>query len=191
MNKFISCIVLLFFIACSPEKPAPNNPQALTGTSPVKGIYVLEITPKEIDRTGTLYAVAHGFSLSEAAIIWLVNGKPVSSYPPAQFKAIHAKKGDTVQAKAIFQGKEILSDSVKLENSPPGISKVALLPEVFKPGDALRAEAEGSDIDGDEITITYEWSKNGDPAGSEKQINVPLSRGDMVSVRITPFDGEA
>jgi len=190
MNKFLSCIALFFFIACSPEKPAPSKPQVPTGTSSARGAYVLEITPKEVDRAGTLYAVAHGFSLSEAAITWLVNGKPVSSYPPSQFKAINAKKGDTVQARAVFQGKEMLSDSVKLKNSSPGISKVAILPEVFKPGDTLSAEAEGSDIDGDEITITYEWNKNGEPAGSEKKIKATLRRGDIVSVRITPFDGE-
>jgi hypothetical protein len=35
-----------------------------------------------------------------------------------------------------------------------------------------------------------EWTRNGEPAGNEKKINAQLRRGDMVSIRITPFDGE-
>ena len=65
------------------------------------------------------------------------------------------------------------------------------MPEVFKAGDALYIEASGSDIDGDAVTIIYEWIKNREPAGSSKQIGIPIKRGDKISVKITPFDGEA
>jgi hypothetical protein len=95
MNKCIACIALFFFIACSPEKPAPGGPRVQTASSSAKDMYVLEITPKEVDRTGTLYAVAHGFSLSNAVIQWLVNGEPVTGVRAAQFKSVNAKKGDT------------------------------------------------------------------------------------------------
>ena len=50
------------------------------------------------------------------------------------------------------------------------------MPEVFKAGDALYIEASGSDIDGDAVTIIYEWIKNREPAGSSKQIGIPIKR---------------
>ena len=186
MYKCIGCIVLCFIMACSPEKPA----QTVSQLPPVKGMYMLEITPKEVDRTGILFAVAQGFSLSDARIEWLVNGKPVAGEQPSQFKVMNTKKGDTVQVRAILQGKEILSDSIRIRNAAPQISKVAILPEVFNPGDTLSVEVSGSDIDGDDVSIFYEWTNNGEPLGNEKKISGTLKRGDKVSVKITPFDGE-
>lgn len=52
-------------------------------------------------------------------------------------------------------------------------------------------DVSGSDIDGDEVTITYEWAKNGESAGNDKKIETSLKRGDKFSVKITPFDGES
>jgi hypothetical protein len=67
---------------------------------------------------------------------------------------------------------------------------VKLEPEVFKPGDNIRLEAAAEDPDGDEVAILYEWTINGYPAGSGKGLDAPLKKGDSISVRATPFDGE-
>lgn len=77
-----------------------------------------------------------------------------------------------------------------VQNNPPELTRVKLMPEVFKPGDRLYIEAEGSDIDGNEVTIIYEWTINGSPAGNSKEIDAQIKRGDRISVRITPYDGE-
>ena len=55
----------------------------------------------------------------------------------------------------------------------------------------MSVEVSASDVDGDEVTVSYEWTKNGEPAGNSKRIEAPLRRGDKISVKITPFDGEA
>ena len=94
------------------------------------------------------------------------------------------------QAKAVINGKEILSNIVQIINAAPELSKVKIMPEVFKPGDTLSVDAAGTDADGDDVSISYEWTKNGEPAGNEKNISETLKRGDKVSVRVTPFDGE-
>jgi hypothetical protein len=52
-------------------------------------------------------------------------------------------------------------------------------------------EASGSDMDGDNVAILYEWTKNGEPAGKGRAIDSQIKRGDKISVKITPFDGEA
>jgi hypothetical protein len=205
MYKYLCIIVVFVFcMSCSSEKPAEVNIQKPSeiGSSDISKTsqahvsttsesYSLEIVPVNASRNSVVYVTPRGFNLSDAKIEWLVNGIVTISPVPDHFKAMETKKGDKVQAKAIIHGKEILSNIIEIKNSPPEISKVKILPEVFKPGDTLSVEASGSDIDGDEVTISYEWTKNGEPAGNSKQIEVPLNRGDKVDIKITPFDGEA
>src|SRR4030042_825043 len=188
MPKFLCCIILFFFLSCSAEKSADVNKQkpSEVDSSP----YSLEITPANASRNSTIYLVASGFIPSDAKIDWLVNGKVTTTPIASQFNALGTKKGDKVQARATIKGKEILSNIIQIKNSLPEISYIKLLPEVFKPGDTLNVEVSGSDMDGDEVTIAYEWTKNGEPAGNSKRIKVPFKRGDKVSVKITPFDGE-
>ncbi len=89
------------------------------------------------------------------------------------------------------KGREVLSNIVKVKNAAPELTKIKIMPETFKSGDVLYVDVIGSDIDGDEITILYEWTKNGEPAGKEKQIGTSIKRGDKISIKITPFDGES
>jgi hypothetical protein len=132
-----------------------------------------------------------GFKLEDAKIEWLVNGGRVASQDtPEQFKPTGTNKGDTVQARAIIDDKEILSNTVTIVNAPPELSRVKIMPEVFKPDDRLYIDATGSDVDGDEVSITYEWTLNGEPAGSSKEITAEIKRGDKLSVKVTPYDGE-
>lgn len=204
MHKVLCFIVLIFLISCSSEKPSklskqraleagktdiPETSQSYIPVSP-DNTYSLEITPKDVSRSSTLYLAAKGFDLSSAKVEWLVNGNPTTSQIPGQFKASETQKGDTVQARAIIQSREILSNTVKIKNSPPEISRVKIMPEVFKPGDNLYVEVLGSDIDGDAVTISCEWFKNGEVVGNGRQLTVPIKRGDKIDVKITPFDGE-
>jgi hypothetical protein len=190
MYKFLCFMCLFLILSCSSEKTAevvtqkPSEPRVRVSCS-------MEIVPINATSNSIVYLVTHGFNLSETKIEWLVNGKPASSSMSTQFPANKTKKNDKVQARAVVQDKEILSNIIEIKNSPPVISKVKILPEVFKPGDTLSVEASGSDGDGDDVTISYEWTKNGEPAGKNKQIDVPLRRGDKVDIKITPFDGEA
>ncbi len=193
MYRIICCIAFLSLLfSCSKEKPvvSAQKPGGVPDVAAVGRVYSLEITPADASRNSTLSLIPKGFNLSDAKIEWLVNGIPDISPAPGQFKAAETKKGDTVQAKAVINGKEILSNSIQIKNALPEIDRVKILPEVFKPGDALNIEVAGSDIDGDAVTILYEWTKNGEPAGSGKRIDAQLKRGDKVSIKITPFDGE-
>ena len=176
-------------VSCSPEKPPVTESRKQEISRPADDIS-LEITPLNVTHNSRIYAVPRGFTLSDAGIEWFVNGYPASGSMPGQFSTADAMKNDEVQARAIVKGSEIWSDIITIKNSSPEISKVRILPEVFRPGDTLYVEASGIDIDGDEVTISYEWTKNGEPAGQSKQIEGTLRRGDKISVRITPFDGE-
>ena len=109
---------------------------------------------------------------------------------PSQFSAADVEKGAEIQAKASIQGLDVLSNSVKILNAPPEISKVKIMPELFKPGDRLKIESAGSDVDGDRVAVQCEWTRNGEPAGNGESIEGALKRGDKISVKVTPYDGE-
>jgi len=200
MYKLIGIIITLFLLSCSSDKPDVSKQQAQEPSgvhsqtsqpvgSATGGSYSLEIVPINATRTSRVYAVPHGFNLSEAKIEWLVNGTQVANPKTSEFEASVTKKNDKIQARAIIQGKEIISNIVQIGNSPPEISRVKIMPEVFKPEDTLSVDASGADVDGDEVTFSYEWIKNGEPAGNSRQIQLSLKRGDKLSVKITPFDG--
>lgn len=202
MNKCLLIILLFFLLSCSSEKftdstQKPSGAESRTASeqsqpfvSPKSEPYALEITPVNASRKSTLQVIAQGFNLSDAKIEWLVNRQLTQSPISSQFNARETKKGDNVQVKAFIQGKEILSNIIEIKNAPPEITRVKILPEIFKPGDNLNVEVSGNDIDGDEVSIAYEWTKNGEPAGNGKRLELPLKRGDKISVKITPFDGE-
>ncbi len=192
MHKYLWYTILILIVSCSSEKPAGVGGQrpSEVGKSSSGAPYSLEIIPVDAARNSTLFLTSKGFNLSDAKVEWLVNESPVIGSPSEQFKLSDTKKGDKVQVKAIMQEKEIFSNIIQVKNAPPEISKIKFIPEVFKPGDVLAVDVTGRDIDGDKVTFIYEWTKNKEPAGSDKQIGAPIKRGDKISVKITPFDGE-
>lgn len=77
-----------------------------------------------------------------------------------------------------------------VKNTPPELTKIKIMPEVFKSGDTLYVDVAAADADGDEVTIQYEWTKNKEAAGKDRQIGVSIKRGDKIDVKITPYDGK-
>jgi hypothetical protein len=203
LKKAVFLLAPLLIISCSPEKPGMSGPaQPSAGVSAQPGMTapggvqqgsgaVLEIDPHEAVRNTTLRANARGFDLSGVKTEWLVNGLPVEGSSGAVFKTGSVTKGDIVQARAFLQGKEILSNTVRIGNCPPRVERTRIMPATLKPGDSIYVDATCSDPDGDEVTLLYEWTKNGEPAGKDRKIYGEVKRGDRLSVKITPYDGES
>jgi hypothetical protein len=193
MDKLLFMLIPVLLLSCTSGKHAAVSKPSGAGSAHLpastSGAYTLEITPQEPTRNSTLNVIATGFELSEAKVTWLVNGSILADSGQRHIKPLDAAREDVIQARAIFHNKEIYSNSVQIRNTPPEIKSVKLIPEVFKPGDMLGADAVTFDIDGDPVTTLYEWTRNGDPAGTGKSIEVPLHRGDKIEVKITPFDG--
>lgn len=205
-NIFLLLFLAIVLSACSSEKAPQSGPpgsivpgQALSGqtaaapaaTSAESGQYAVVLKPDDAYTNTTFYLATKGFSPADAKIEWLVNSSlPYPGESSAMLKGGIAKKGFTVQAKVTIRDRELTSDIVKIKNSPPSIMKLKLVPEVFKPGDLLGVEASGSDPDGDDVTFLFEWTKNGESAGKGRTIDSAVKKGDKVTVKITPFDGE-
>lgn len=174
------------------EVSRTSMPGPLKGLSETGGAYSLEVLPAEAYRSTTLGLKARGFDLPDAEVLWLLNGESASTIAPYSFEVgeLGARKGDRVQAVASLMGEEIASNKVTIRNAPPEITRARLQPEVFREGEAIGLEVATEDVDGDDVTISYEWTVNGDPAGQGDELEVPLHRADEFSVRATPFDGE-
>ncbi len=188
MKRFCLPFALLMAAACSSGSPANTGktPAVSLPKAADRAVYSIRITPQAADRNTVLRVLPEGFNLPDARVDWIINGSVVSS--GYSFTPSNVKKGDRIQAKATVQGREVLSDSIVIGNTVPELTRVKLMPEVFRSGDNLYVEAEAADPDGDPVEIRYEWTKNGEPAGSEKTIGAQLRRGDRISIRITPCD---
>jgi hypothetical protein len=209
MKKIFCVVALMALLACSSEKTSTVNTQGQGSAAPDKGDmpaaiatstqdktgasshFSIELIPAEATKNSMLNLIVHGAEPANTRVIWLVNGSPVANNSSTQFNPANIKKGDVVQAKAIDQGKEVLSNIVPIKNSPPELSNAKFtMNDPSSPG-KLSVAVSGRDADGDEVTYLYEWTKNGEPAGKDKTIASSIKRGDQISVKITPFDGEA
>jgi hypothetical protein len=150
-------------------------------------VIALRVTPEHATRETLMIAVLQG-AAADAGIQWLVNGMPVSSPRPGQFNAADTRKGDKIQARATVQGKEVLSNVVEIKNAPPSIVDARIVSEPGK-GGSLLVEASARDADGDNVTLEYAWTRNGEQAGSSQRLTGQFKKGDKISVKITPFDG--
>jgi hypothetical protein len=201
MRKLIYPIIILLVLSCSSDKRAERSGSAsviagVTGTTQqvaavAPELCALEISPKGATRDSTVSLNFTGFAVQDSKIEWLLNGIPVECLSPSQLKLSQAKKGDTIQARALVRGREILSNKIDIVNALPEITALKFLTEVVKPGDVLSVAVGGSDVDEDKVTYLYEWTINGEPAGTESKIGRPVKRGDSVVVKVTPFDGES
>jgi len=190
MYNFLILFMALIVISCSSGKPsAPvSTPSPVTAAKAVS-LYAVEIQPRVAVRGTQLGVIVSGFALSEAKFEWLVNGSILNAPIPGKFDATQTRKGDTVQLKASLHGTEVLSQRVTIGNAPPVITSAKLVPDFNKFHTAFKAEAEATDVDEDSVTLSYIWTKNGQTAGEGASLEIPVKRGDKISVTITPFDG--
>lgn len=205
IHKFLILIMVLSLLSCSSGQQSgedAGNQQQRAETQHTADVqsdlragdergYTLDIRYKDRSRTLPLTLEAQGFRLNDAEVAWFVNRKPVQSTSSFQLNIQNLNKGDQVQAKAMLRDRDIFSNTIVIDNAPPAISSIKIMPEAFQPGDTIRIDAAGTDPDGDTVTLTYAWTLNGQPAGENRHLQASLKRGDFFSVTVTPYDGAA
>ena len=185
---FCMCMLLFLIAACTEEqpkrpetelfKPAPSlNPEVILRPSlpTVEGIIAAEVK----NATGTNIEVQ-----------WFVNDEISSQENTFIFKPDKLNKGDIVQAKVIYNGKDYFSNKVIIANTMPVIKDVKILPDRPKCNDSLRVDINAMDRDRDEIFYDYKWFVNGKLKGEESYLDGPFKRDDQVTVEVTPSDTE-
>lgn len=185
--------------SCTTDRPTPSaRPAPEQAASPVPASpspggdgYALKIEPREATRKATLVLSAIGFSLRDGRISWQVNGAPASSADIDRFDCAGTRKGDTVRAVAVVNGREVRSNDVVVGNTPPELTNVTLLPVTTAQGESLAVSASAYDADNDNVTIQYAWTVNDVPAGNGENLNRVLKRKDWVRVEVVAHDGQA
>lgn len=79
-----------------------------------------------------------------------------------------------------------------IEDFQTAVVKAKLQLESIDNKDIIRVIVEKTTVENNkEIIYKYEWSKNGQPAGSgSDSLSGGFKRGDKIAVKITPFDGD-
>jgi len=86
--------------------------------------------------------------------------------------------------------------ALRVVSSAPVIDSVALAPSTPHTNDTLAATVTAHDVDGDQFTLSYEWSRNGTIIAGATSSTLDLSvpgqgdRDDYITVRVTATDGQ-
>lgn len=76
-------------------------------------------------------------------------------------------------------------------NTEPEVRRVWFVGGDGRPGNTIGVESEVFDADGDAVTVSVAWRKNGEDAGAGPRLPAAVRREDNVTVTLTPSDGKA
>ena len=206
IQRIVLSLMLVLMVSCTKDKPEATSleeqsPAAESASPAVSlpaqstGSRTLAIKPETAYATSTLTLIATGFELpapgGDNRIVWKLNGTPLSSADPLSLdlRENMVSKGDAVQAVAYLDGAEINSNVLVIRNTPPRITDYSF----FDPGEAggnFRIDVETEDLDGDQVSLEYQWTVNGMPAGSGNMLDLSPSPNDNIEVVVRVYDGE-
>ncbi len=108
VSAMLVLVPLFSLPACTkPDKPTSPGAQTPPAAGSTAG-YTLELTPPDPTRNSTLLLTPKGFFLTDARIVWMVNGAADPDASAVQYQATGAARGDTIMAKAVLKDGEVL-----------------------------------------------------------------------------------
>jgi hypothetical protein len=111
--------------------------------------------------------------------------------PERSGRGVETKEGQTMKG-SVLESNFVApaSDGKGLgPNDPPVITGLKLEFVNTAEKDILKVIPRGNAAEGKPLSFSYQWTKNGEPAGQGDTIS-GFKRGDAMAVTITPFDGE-
>lgn len=149
----------------------------------------VELIPETVRAGGILRAVVSGAEGMEFR--WERNGEALSSGTET-LDTSGFRKNDVIKVSVSSGGSESSAQTALL-NSVPVISSIKLEPGDIRSGVDIKAAVESSDTDGDRVTYDYQWYVSGQRVYSQTGPvldGTHYRRGDKVSLRVIPHDGE-
>lgn len=152
------------------------------------------MSPIGANKDSIISVKVKGVNPSDLSYQWIVNDVAIGGAREDVFRYPKLKKKDRVQVKVSIKGRgEFISEPLIIANIIPQIQSAKLLPQYPKKGDDIKLEINTFDGDGDRVNLTYTWFINGIQVSGETSDMLKgslIKKGDKVSVRITPSDGE-
>jgi VCBS repeat-containing protein len=92
-----------------------------------------------------------------------------------------------------LSGAAVTSAAVTVRDTAPAITAVSITPSSPSIGDTVTANVTSSDADGDTVSYSYQWYKNGiaipGATGQTLAVSGNAAHGDAIAVSVTPSDG--
>lgn len=161
----------------------------------------VQLTPKEPRSGEALVAVATAGDADDDPVdlrwVWRRDGQPVSELSGPIVPGDYPKRGEQWQVEVIGNDGEADGEpataEVTIGNRAPVVEQVRLTPEAPVTTTSLQAIAEGSDPDGDSVTLRYTWSVDGAVLSGQTGATLSatrFSRDEVVQVGVIADDGE-
>ncbi len=125
---------------------------------------------------------------------WFVNNKQVGDQtvlPLTRFRQADLVSVQVIPSDGKVLGEPAQSSLVKIVNNPPDVTLVKFVPEELKAGQAVHAEVQGFDIEGDSIRYDYEWYINDQAVDGNTGADLDgtlIRSNDRVAVKVIPSD---
>lgn len=174
---------------------ALSDTVTITNTPPVVSTVTLAPDPAFTD--DTLAVVVSSYDADGDALsvtyTWYVNGTLIAATGSTLDGSWFDRDDDVyvvVEADDGIAVDSLASTVVTIQNTAPELASV----EFFSAGPPARNTeltciGEGSDADGDAVSVTYAWDVDGVPAGSSSSLSGPFAIGALVTCTVTPDDG--
>jgi YVTN family beta-propeller protein len=137
---------------------------------------------------------------------WTKNGADITGATDATLDLAVSGNGDRDEEIAVrvtasdgsATSAPLTSAAVTVVNTPPAMISATIAPDSPDTDDVLTVTGVAQDLDGDPLTYSYQWTKNGeDIAGATGDDTLDLGasgngdHGDEIAVRVTAIDGSA
>jgi len=170
------------------------------GAAPTASVTIIPSAPTTVD--DLVASVAS--SDPEGAVVqltlrWLLDGDAAADHdgsfvvPAAATSAGQQWTVEVIPSDGGQDG-EPASTTVTIGNTPPALTSVTILPEDPREGtDVVATPGTTSDVDGDDVTITFEWWVAGatvDGVTGDTLTSDDFDKGDLIQVLATPLDAE-
>ncbi|GEM_PF-1927752 len=196
IRKGIPLILLATLLfGCNGRQPAEKDvPEKVSvpapAVQPPPAEYAVLLGPANATRRSVISLNADRAILKDAEISWYVNDTRVESAKGTRFASEELRKGDIVRAVVVKGKKRLPSNEITIKNTPPVTLRAELSPAMPRADSTVIVNIKTRDIDGDNVTFKYKWTVNGKFAGEEEFLDGDLKRGDIITVEVTPFDGD-
>ena len=189
------------------SSPTTSSPVTVQNSAP--SILTASISPSSPTTNQLLTASFTSSDLDGDTVTpsyqWTKNNNPIAGATGSTLNLATAGNGDKGdQIRVVITGNDgsvnsspTTSSPVTVQNSAPTISSVLINQASPHTNDTLSVSITSGDVDGDTLSFSYQWIKNGNPIGGATLSTLDLAlagngdRGDAISVQVTAFDGTA
>jgi len=190
------CVGAVGIAACG----GTNRPHSSGGG--VSEISALELSPQPVYANNALTVLVTPTppvaSADHYSYQWHKNGDIIEGAVGATLPNTFFRKGDVVTVTVTTgNGQQpnatMTSHPVTIHNSAPVVMAVGVTPAPLHQQVTVHAAVEGADVDGDAVSYSYQWLKDGVelPGQTEESLDgAMVEKGSHIQVQVTPFDGE-